>query len=90
MLNRLTQAKQSGHMKRKNKSEIAYHKDAPKKTNLEVFGKFNYPFIAETLYICMADINSLLNIQTRSYELMLFQHSDTYNLLRAREQKKQK
>ena len=40
----------------------------------------------------MADINifSLLNTQTRSYELKLFQHGDTYNLLRAREQQKQK
>ena len=56
-------------------------------TNFEVLGKFNNPFIVETLYICMSDINSLLNTQTRSYELKLFQHGGTYNLLRAREQK---
>ena len=48
--------RQSEHMKGKNKSEIAQHTHAPKKTNFEVLGKFNYPFIAETLYICMSDI----------------------------------
>ena len=52
--------RQSEHMKGKNKSEIAFHIQTSKKTNFEVLGKFNHPFIAETLYICMADINSLL------------------------------
>ena len=64
--------RQSEHMKGKNNSEIVYHTHAPKKTNFEVLGKFNYPFIAETLYISMADINRFLNTQIRSYELKLF------------------
>ena len=43
-------------MKGKNHSEIGYHTDASKKTNFAILGKYTYPFIAETLFLCTENI----------------------------------
>ena len=68
--------RQNEHMKGKNHFEIAYHTHAPKKTNFVILGKYTYPFIAETLFLCTENINNILNTQSRSYELKL----SIYNL----------
>ena len=69
--------RQNEHMKGKNHSEIGYHTHVPKKTNFAILGKYTYPFIAETLFLCTENINMILNTQSRSYELKLLKHCDT-------------
>ena len=68
-------------MKGKNHCEIGYHTQAPKMTNFAILGKYTYPFIAETLFLYTENINNVLNTQSCSYELKLFQHGETYKPL---------
>ena len=55
---------------------------AHKKTNFATLAKYTYPFIAETLFLYTENINNILNTQSRSYELKLFQQGETYKQLR--------
>ena len=55
--------RQNEHMKEKNHSQIGYQTDVPKKTNFAILGKYIYPFIAETLFLCTVNINHILNTQ---------------------------